>query len=116
MKYEDIVRNEEILAYYERGCAILDVLGYTDHSTIHTRVVAEKAADILKSFGYGEELIELAKIAGFMHDIGNAINRHHHAEYKLRDGLPSAAGGERHPPYGICPSRRCLFTEALVPG
>ena len=81
MKYEDIVRNEEILAYYERGCAILDVLGYTDHSTIHTRVVAEKAADILKSFGYDEELIELAKIAGFMHDIGNAINRHHHAEY-----------------------------------
>ena len=81
MKYEDIVRNKEVLEYYKRGSAILDSLGYTDHSTIHTTVVAEKAADILKAFGYGEEDIELARIAGFMHDIGNAVNRHHHAEY-----------------------------------
>ncbi len=81
MKYEDILQHEEILAYYERGSAILDTLGYTDHSTVHTRMVAERAADILKSFGYGQDVIELAKIAGFMHDIGNAINRHHHAEY-----------------------------------
>ena len=81
MKYEDIVRNKEVLEYYERGNAILDSLGYTDHSTVHTTVVAEKASDILKAFGYGEEDIELARIAGFMHDIGNAVNRHHHAEY-----------------------------------
>ena len=81
MKYEDIVNNKEILEYYERGNAILDALGYTDHSTIHTKLVAAKAAEILKAFEYGEREIELAKIAGFMHDIGNAVNRHHHAEY-----------------------------------
>ena len=81
MKYGDITQNKEILAYYDRGNAILDTLGYTDHSTAHTKLVAERAADILKSFGYGQDVIELAKIAGFMHDIGNAINRHHHAEY-----------------------------------
>ena len=81
MKFEDIIHNEEVLEYYKRGCAILDVLGYTDHSPAHTRLVAEKAADILKAFGYDEHVIELAKIAGFMHDIGNAVNRHHHAEY-----------------------------------
>ena len=81
MKYEDIVQNKEIIEYYARGSAILDTLGYTDHSMIHTKVVANKASDILKAFGYGQDVIELAKIAGFMHDIGNAINRHHHAEY-----------------------------------
>ena len=81
MKYSDIVQNEEINEYYKRGGAILDALGYTDHSTVHTRLVAEKASDILKAFGYDKETIELAKIAGFMHDIGNVINRHHHAEY-----------------------------------
>ena len=81
MKYEDIVRHEEILEYYKRGNAILDTLGFTDHSVAHTKLVAERAADILKAFGYGQDVIELAKIAGFMHDIGNAINRHHHAEY-----------------------------------
>ena len=81
MRYEDIVRNEEILEYYERGNAILDALGYTDHSTIHTKLVAENAAKILEEFGHSSKEIELVKIAGFMHDIGNAVNRHHHAEY-----------------------------------
>ncbi len=81
MKYEDIIRNKEILEYYRRGSAILGELGFTDHSTAHTTLVAERAAEILKSFGYGPDVMELAKIAGFMHDIGNAINRHHHAEY-----------------------------------
>ena len=43
--------------------------------------MAKHAAMILKQFGYPEHDIELAKIAGFMHDIGNAVNRSHHAEY-----------------------------------
>ena len=81
MTYEEIVRNKEILEYYDRGSAILDVLGYTDHSTVHTKLVAQKAADLLQDFGYDAHDIELTKIAGFMHDIGNAVNRHHHAEY-----------------------------------
>lgn len=81
MKYNDIVKNPEILAYYEKGNSILQGLGYTDHSVAHTKLVAEKAAEVLEAFGYGEHEITLAKIAGFMHDIGNAINRNHHAEY-----------------------------------
>ena len=81
MTYEDIVQNKEILEYYKRGSIILDALGYTDHSTAHTTLVANRAADLLKAFEYGPDVIELARIAGFMHDIGNAINRHHHAEY-----------------------------------
>ena len=81
MTYEDIVKNKEILEYYKRGSMILDALGYTDHSTVHTKLVAERAADLLRAFEYGEDMIELVKIAGYMHDIGNAINRHHHAEY-----------------------------------
>ncbi len=81
MKYEEIIRNEEILEYYERGNAILLALGYTDHSTVHTKVVAARAAEILGAFEHSPEEIELARIAGFLHDIGNAVNRHHHAEY-----------------------------------
>ena len=81
MKYEDLIENREILEFYEKGNAILDALGYTDHSIAHTGLVAKKAAEILEEFGYGEKEMELAKIAGFMHDIGNGINRHHHAEY-----------------------------------
>jgi len=81
MEYKEIVKNQEILAYYEKGDQILEEMGYTDHSPAHTMLVAEKAAEILQAFGYPEDQIELAKIAGFMHDIGNVVNRSHHAEY-----------------------------------
>ena len=81
MKYEDITRHPEILEYYNKGNAILDALGYTDHSVAHTTLVAKKAAELLQALGYGELEIELVNIAGFLHDIGNVINRNHHAEY-----------------------------------
>ena len=79
--YKDVTKIPEIAAYYEKGNQILQVLGYTDHSEAHTRLVAKRAAEILETFGYSEKEIELAMIAGYMHDIGNAINRHRHAEY-----------------------------------
>ncbi len=81
MDYNAIKKNEEVLAFLEKGNANLGTLGYTDHSQVHCAIVAEHAAWILKTFGYSEHDIEIAKIAGFMHDIGNAVNRSHHAEY-----------------------------------
>lgn len=81
MNYTEIRNNEEIRALLKKGNDNLGVLGFTDHSTAHCALVAERAADILKALGYDKHTIELAKIAGFMHDIGNAINRSHHAEY-----------------------------------
>lgn len=81
MTYEEIRKNEEVLAYLKKGNDVLGVMGYTDHSEIHCSLVAERAAYILKKLGYSAKEAELAKIAGFMHDIGNAVNRTHHAEY-----------------------------------
>ncbi len=81
MEFKDIAKHPEILAYYEKGNEILESLGYTDHSMAHTKLVAERAAEILLAFGHDEHEIELVRIAGFMHDIGNCINRSHHAEY-----------------------------------
>ncbi|MBQ8246910.1 MAG: HD domain-containing protein [Lachnospiraceae bacterium] len=81
MTYEEIKKNEEVNAYIKRGNDNLGVLGFTDHSQAHTAFVAERAAYILEELGYDTHEIELAKIAGFMHDIGNAVNRKNHAEY-----------------------------------
>lgn len=81
MTYQQIKGDEEIKAYIKMGNEILGTMGYTDHSIAHTTLVAERAAQILKTFDRTEKEIELAQIAGYMHDIGNAINRKAHAEY-----------------------------------
>ena len=81
ISFDEIKKNEEILAYIKKADKNLEVLGYTDHSAAHTTLVAERAAYILEVLGYSQHEIDLAKIAGFMHDIGNAINRKNHAEY-----------------------------------
>lgn len=81
MNYEEIKNNEEVRAFIKKGNDNLGILGYTDHSEAHCCKVAEDAAMILKKFGFSEKEMELVKIAAFMHDIGNAINRKHHAEY-----------------------------------
>ena len=81
MNYNDIKKNEEIKELIRKGNENLGVLGYTDHSEKHSAIVSEHSAMLLRHFGYSEHDIELAKIAGYMHDIGNAVNRKHHAEY-----------------------------------
>jgi len=81
LTYDEIKKNKEVNEFIEKGNYNLGLLGYTDHSRVHCTMVARTAANILEKFGFSEHDIELAKIAGYMHDIGNAINRTHHAEY-----------------------------------
>ena len=80
MTYQEIKHNPEVLALLEKGNQNLGVLGFTDHSQAHCGLVAERAAYILRKLGYSDREEELARIAGFMHDIGNAVGRTHHAE------------------------------------
>ncbi len=78
--YEQIKKDTKIRAYVERADACLEALGYTEHSFAHVTRVAVTAGHILKTLGYPERVIELAKIAGFMHDIGNLVNRVDHSQ------------------------------------
>ena len=80
MTYEEIRNHPEVQALLKRGNENLGVLGFTDHSEAHCALVAERAAYILRRTGHSDREEELARIAGFMHDIGNDINRTHHAE------------------------------------
>jgi len=79
ISYEEILKNEEINTYIEMGNDVLGALGYTDHSKAHAVKVAQDASKILSDLGYSKKNIELAKIAGLMHDIGNSVNRRDHA-------------------------------------
>jgi len=78
--YNTILANEEIRTYITQADASLIALGYTEHSFAHVVKCAETAAGLLRSLGYDDRQIELAKIAGYMHDIGNVINRSDHAQ------------------------------------
>ncbi len=81
MLFNQIRKDPEVLALLERGNHDLGVLGFTDHSIIHCALVADRAAYILRRMGFSAREEELARVAGLMHDIGNAVNRTHHAEY-----------------------------------
>ena len=81
LDYKKILENEEVKAFLKKGNENLGVLGYTDHSEKHCAIVAKRAGMILKEFGYSRREIELAEIAGALHDIGNAVNRKNHGEY-----------------------------------
>lgn len=79
--FRAISNDAEVNEYIKKGNDVLGTFGITDHSAVHTMKVAKQAEKILKAYGYDAHCIELAKIAGYMHDIGNAINRTRHAEY-----------------------------------
>lgn len=76
---EDVKKNEELNELIVGSQKQLNALGYTEHSIRHISIVSNRAAQILETLGYPEDRIELAKIAGYMHDIGNCVNRVDHA-------------------------------------
>ena len=77
--FDQIAHNESIKTYIRKADDALRVLGYTEHSFAHVTKVARKAREILLTLGYPERTAELAQIAGYLHDIGNVVNRHDHA-------------------------------------
>ena len=95
--YEYIRRNPDIITYIKRADKALEAQGYTEHSFAHVEKVSQTAGMILTQLGYPERAIELAKIAGMMHDIGNVINRIDHAQsgavmaFRLLDNLSMPA-------------------------
>lgn len=98
LTFEDIRNSEEIRTYIEQADASLIALGYTEHSFAHVLKCAKTASDILKQLGYNDHDTELAKIAAYMHDMGNVINRVDHAQsgaimaFRILDnmGMPPA--------------------------
>ena len=97
ISYEDIKNNEAIRTYITYADKSLNELGYTEHSFAHVTKVAENAAYILRTLGYSEREVELAKIAGYLHDIGNLVNRVDHSQsgavmaFRILDNLKMEA-------------------------
>lgn len=80
MTYEEIRRDHAVKVYIAQADATLEALGFTEHSFPHVTRVAETAGNLLKALGQPERMVELAKIAGYLHDIGNVVNRVDHSQ------------------------------------
>lgn len=95
--YKYIRQNPDIMEYIRRADHALEVQGYTEHSFAHVELVAQNAGMILTELGYDERTVELARIAGMLHDIGNVINRIDHAQsgavmaFRLLDNMSMPA-------------------------
>ncbi|MDD3894375.1 MAG: HD domain-containing protein [Syntrophomonadaceae bacterium] len=72
--------NDIVAGLIKRGNQHLGMIGYTDHGSIHLAVVSKLSGEILTKLGYDKKLCELAEIAGYLHDMGNVINRNGHSQ------------------------------------
>lgn len=80
MKYEELIANEEIKTYIKKADESLAALGFTEHSFAHVGKVAHTAAYIMETLGYDDHSIQTVKIAAYLHDIGNIVNRSEHSQ------------------------------------
>lgn len=78
--YEMLRHNAAVNTYITRADESLSALGFTEHSFPHVCGVADTAENILRTLGYNKHDIELAKIAAYLHDIGNLVNRADHSQ------------------------------------
>ena len=77
---DELKKNEEIRTYITMADRSLGALGYTEHSFAHVGRVAQTAGYILQTTGHSAHEVELVKIAGYLHDIGNVVNRVDHSQ------------------------------------
>ena len=77
---EQILHDPEINTYIQAGNSVLGAIGFTEHGFAHAKRSSDYAAAILRQLGYSDRTCELAAIAGYMHDIGNTVNRVDHAQ------------------------------------
>lgn len=78
--FEEIKNNEAINTYIRKADQTLSELGFTEHCFAHVGIVAENASYIMETLGYSEREVELVKIAAYLHDIGNLVNRVDHSQ------------------------------------
>lgn len=78
ISFEEVENNNEILSLIEGSKKVLDAMSYTEHGIRHAKYVSITAYNILSSLGYDERICNLARIAGYIHDVGNTVNRINH--------------------------------------
>jgi uncharacterized protein len=77
---EDVKNHPQVTAFLQKADDHMKAIGYTEHGFRHAKIVSKAAAEILNKLGYDKRMMELAAIAGYLHDIGNVIGRYDHGQ------------------------------------
>ena len=80
MTYEQVKKDHAVQVYITQADASMEALGFTEHSFAHVTRVSDMAGELLETMGYPQRTVELARIAGYLHDIGNVVNRSDHSQ------------------------------------
>ena len=80
LSIKDVFKDQEVKLMLQASALQMTTLGYTEHSFRHCRLISNKCGEILSILGFPERTAELGRIAGYLHDIGNAVNRVRHAQ------------------------------------
>ena len=80
MTYEQVKKDHAVQVYITQADASMEALGFTEHSFAHVPRVSDMAGELLETMGHPQRTVELARIAGYLHDIGNVVNRSDHSQ------------------------------------
>ena len=80
MTYEQVKKDHAVQVYITQADASMEALGFTEHSFAHVTRVSDMAGELLETMGHPQRTVELARIAGYLHDIGNVVNRSDHSQ------------------------------------
>lgn len=94
---KDVKANAKAMALIDGANEVMLAMGYTEHGHRHVGIVSSITRYIMENLGMPQREIELGMIAGYLHDIGNVINRIDHPmtgaglAYRLLDemGMPT---------------------------
>ncbi|HNZ09020.1 MAG TPA: HD domain-containing protein [Bacillota bacterium] len=86
---KEVRENPVIMAFLDRAAKNIKAMGYTEHGLRHAKLVSDIADNVMKRLGFSERDAQLAAIAGYIHDIGNSINREHHGTLSASLAAPA---------------------------
>ncbi len=81
IRLDDIKKHVMVKAYIAKANEHLGEIGFTEHGFRHAGLVSNIVGNILTELDHPQRIIELGQIAGYLHDIGNVINRHDHDQH-----------------------------------
>jgi uncharacterized protein len=75
---EEVQQDRRLSGLISAADRVMEGLGFTEHGFRHATLVARIGFNVLNRLGFDDRTASLGCIAGYLHDIGNAVARENH--------------------------------------